>query len=920
MPTPFTTSTSLRLLGRPWALPYVALAAGCSAPPSDLPGEPLGGPSAASYEAHPQPPAILRDVAMVNEDNTWNAPFVPGLRTTQDGRVALRVQGGPDTFSFYLFAPEKLEDPILTGPIGVRLLADPDPVQRVFPPAQVEGVQRVGHHAICDPTLEFPFEGERPNPYPCEDTPQNDCYDFTIVSSISAGFAATMWGTPVTVEVANPKTKDASLERVDLGEPVQGVTIPFAFEWAEAAVTDDGRLLTGRYGGMMRSWTHPETGETFSRRYDLGYSVLPDDASPCDVTGWTDFHPMSHAPFDPHMKGRYGLAAYPFRDTEGQPIDDGEDMGGSYPWIDREGANVFMTGVPGVITEQPHDTFPRRCVVEGCEQFEYDSDFDRGFLVAGAWTHGKLVHLDAKINNVDWSVGLRPDAHVWVDLYKDEEGAPVAVRLGGGRGHSGSPPPSGHPGNENILDSLQNLPNFVPAARPVTPRDVVWVMSTGVATDEVVFDDALDPYAYIVSNMQASITQLRDENGHTMGMPVHWNGQRRQVTAVHPVSNLTPYEIMEGVAEDVHLQNGATSVAFSVPPYGLVEAGTGRAEPVALGGFYGRGFWLNGDSRIRYTIPGDDTVPNAPWYVALFVDPRTTEGATRALLTFPDGTSVRLVDRQTLQYVAGERVLHAVELPVGAAGWMHLAWRVSADHRTLTLLVDGFALDRFQPNQSFFEIGSGELVVGRAADRLSADRDVGVRGWIDDFKVLAHDVDPEVACNHAGGTLVAVVDHAEWATAAARHPAWAHDEVAAAAGRSPGTSYACFHDYSDDLAASLANLPMGTEGVRDAILFPEGPLRAGAPRPDSSGNAFCLSCHTSAGRAGLEFDALVAQPGLLLEDDPRRQPHQPPRRVFGNIPAGWIPPGHGPGSPADASVAPPTGALIDAWVLPPAPR
>jgi hypothetical protein len=49
--------------------------------------------------------------------------------------------------------------------------------------------------------------------------------------------------------------------------------------------------------------------------------------------------------------------------------------------------------------------------------------------------------------------------------------------------------------------------------------------------------------------------------------------------------------------------------------------------------------------------------------VGLFVDPRTTEGATRALISFPDGTSVRLVDRQTLQYVFNERVEHEVALP-----------------------------------------------------------------------------------------------------------------------------------------------------------------------------------------------------------------------------------------------------------------
>lgn len=879
---------------------------------------PLAGPEPATYNRHPEPPAIFRDVAMVDDEGRWKAPYVPGLRTTQDGRVGLRVQGGPDTFSFYLMVPERLQEPIVTGPAGPEILADPTPVRVVFPPAQAPDLQRIGHHAICDPTHEFPAPGERTNPYPCGPELAHDCYDFTVISSISANFEARMWGTDVTVEVAEPKTVGARIVDVTLGEPVAGALLPFSFEWAEVAVTIDGRLLSGRWGGFDRAWTNPQTGEVLRRKYDLGYSFLPDSFEPCDITGWTDFHPISHAPYDPNLQGRYGVAAYPFRDTEGRLIEDGEDMGGSYPWMDREGANVFMTGIPGVLTEQPYDDFPRRCVVEGCERFEYEPDFDRGFLVAGLWTHGRLVHLDGRLNNVDWSVGLRPDAHMHVDLYQQADGTPVSVRFGAGRGHSGDSPPPGHPGNENILDSLQNMPNFWPAARPVTPRDVVWVMSTGVVTDEVVFDDFLDPRAFIVSNMQPSITQLRDAQGRTMGIPRHWNGQRRVVLAPFPVSNLTPYELVHGEYDEVHVQNAATSPLFEVPAYGLVEAGTGRTEPVALGGVHGRGFWLDGDNRIRYEVP-EQAEPGpiaASWYVGIFVDVRTTEGATRALLTFPDGTSVRLVDGDTVQYVADELVWHEVALPASESAWRHLGWRLLDDNRDVTLLVDGFPLDRYAGSRSWFAIEPGELVVGRAGDRSGGARDVGVRGWIDDFKVLAHDVDPEVACNHAGGTLVRVDASAEWAARAARHPEWAHEAVAAAAGHDAGSRYACFHDYSGDYLANLADIPAGTTSIREAILFPEGPLIAGAPRPDSSTNAFCLSCHHEEGNAGLGLGALVYDPGLLLEHDPRRQPLQPLRRVFGNIPAGWIPPGDGPGSPTEAFVAPAEGALVDPWVLP----
>lgn len=878
--------------------------ASCSSPP----GEPLGGPEPLEYDPHPETPTILRNVAMIDDDLEWTQPYVPGLRTTQDGRVGMRIQGGPSSFSFWLFTPEKLEASILPGGDGAQMLADTDPWNVEWPTAAaIENLERVGHHAICDPTLEFPQPGERTNPYACGEGMANDCYDLVIVSSTATtAYRTTMWGTPVTVEVSNPKTVDAQLARVELGETVEGATIDTALEWAEAAVTNDGRLLTGRWGGFGRTWVNPETGESFERMYDFGYSVLPPDAEPCDVTQWTEFHPMSHAPYDPDLIGRYGLAAHPFRDTEGNPIPDGEDMGGSYPWVDREGANVFMTGVPGTIAEQSEERYPRRCVIEGCEDYEEPTDWDRGFMVAGLWTHGKLVHLDGMINNMDWAVGLRPESHWWVELYKNADGSPHEVRFGAGRGNTGTHPPA-FPGNENIMDSLQNLPNFVPAAHPVTPRDVVWVMSTGVATDEIAFDDYLDPRAVILSNMQATITQLRGRNGETLGIPRHNNGQTRELGRIGiPIASEIPYVLDNESDIDLHIQNGATTLAFPVPSYGLVEAGTGRVEPVALGGVKGRGFWLDGTNRIRYELT---EAIESELYIGLYVDPRTTEGATRALFTFPDRTGVRLVDRQTLQYVSRKRVLHEVTLPTSESGWMHLGWRVSEDGMQLTLLVNGYPLERYDADRAFFQLEAGELVVGR-----EREGDAGVRGWIDDFKVLAHAVDPEVACNHAGGTLITAGSGA-WSARAASYPSWAHEEVAAAAGRSGG-QYACYHDYSDDYAAHLGNIPDGSESLRHAITFPEGPLMAGAPRPDSSDNEFCLSCHTSEGQAALGLGALEYRPDVLLEDDPRRQPLQPPRRVFGNIPAGWIPPGHGPGSPMEPMVAPPEGLVIDGWLLP----
>jgi hypothetical protein len=874
-----------------------------------------GGPPAEDYDLHPETPAIERDVAMIDDSMEWTNPFVPGFRTTQDGRIGLRVQGGKPggerletMLSFYLFVPEKLEEPIMPGPPGERMLATAESIDLVFPPALEEGIVRFGHHALCDPTTELPTEGERPNPQPCADTPENDCYELTVVSATSKGTSAQVWGIPVTLEVADPKTADARIVNAALGDPTEGMVIQATNELMEPNVTSDGRLMTGRVGRFMRPWTNPATGEEIFRPYDFMYSQLPEGAAPCDVTGWTELHPMSHAPYDPRMVGTYGLAAYPFRDTEGQPIPDGEDMGGTYPWVDREGANVFMTGVHGRLAEQSEEQYPRRCANAGCDEYEENTDFDRGFMVAGLWTHGKLVHLDGMINNIDWAVGVRPETHWMVDLYKNGDGTMAPVRFGAGRfigRFRGDVFPPGYTDNANILDSLQNLPNQFEHARPVTPRDVVWLMSTGVATDEIAFDDYLDPQALIVSNMQASITQYYDDDGESLSMPHHHNGQVREYSGPIPITAIV--ELQPEEFTEIHLQNAATTLAFPVPSYGEVEAGTGRTEPVALGGVHGRGFWLSGDNAIRYAVPPQDAaMAERELYVGLFVDPRTTEGASRSLLTFPDRSQLRLVDGARAQYMSPSNVLlHEVELPAGE-GFMHLGLRVSEGHQTIELLHDGFPLDRFESDEPLFAIAEGELIVGERKER-----DAGVRGWIDDFVVLIHDVNPEVACNHASGTLVRVDDNGEWAAVAARYPAWAHEEAAAAAGEPTDATFACFLDLSRDYGAHLQNIPAGTEGMREAINFPEGPIRYGAPRPDSSGNGFCLSCHSAEGKAAMGLDALAFRPGVMAEDDPRRQPMQPPRRVFGNIPAGWL-----EGGPAEAMVAPPEGVVMDQWVLP----
>jgi hypothetical protein len=227
-------------------------------------------------------------------------------------------------------------------------------------------------------------------------------------------------------------------------------------------------------------------------------------------------------------------------------------------------------------------------------------------------------------------------------------------------------------------------------------------------------------------------------------------------------------------------------------------------------------------------------------------------------------------------------------------------------------LHNGFPLDRFTPPSPIFQMGSGLFKLGDQGEGGG-----GFRGWIDELKVLVHNVSAEVACNHAQGTLIQVDDNPQWEETARLYPEWAHVELTQALERSrpesdttPSSSlFACFHNYQSDYAAHLKNRPEGTLGLRDALIFPEGPIRADLPRPDSSQNAFCLSCHHAAGKGGMGLEALELKPHLTAEIDPRRQPNQPPRRVFGNIPAHWI-----EGSPDTALQAPSSGIIIDRWI------
>jgi hypothetical protein len=254
-----------------------------------------------------------------------------------------------------------------------------------------------------------------------------------------------------------------------------------------------------------------------------------------------------------------------------------------------------------------------------------------------------------------------------------------------------------------------------------------------------------------------------------------------------------------------------------------------------------------------------------------------------------------------------DRKPYSEMLPDG--GWAHLAWQIRSGGKDVEFLLNGLPYHRFGSDQPLFQLSPGKLTVGAVAG--------GVRGWIDDFIVLAHTVNFETACNHAGGTLIGLTPQSEvrWQYFAQRFPADTHEKITNSLppGATTYPAYANFSDYGKDYGAHLGNIPEGTVSLRQKLHYPEGPLHHNRPRPDSATNAFCLTCHSDAGKGGLSVDALKLNTSLNADKDPRRQPSQPYPRIFGAIPAGLI---DKTGMPTTATKAKPTGDLIDRWLLP----
>lgn len=933
-----------------------------------LPSEPVAEATSPlvnnGVNARPEVPSLFRDVSLIQNGQLLR-PAIPALRTSADGRVGVDVKTAAGKVTFALFRPESLTGPFERSAPGTSILAPIAAADRpnealfhAFNPASGTPVDGLSHVTVCDPSQQWPT-GARANPYTCNGV--DDCYDLTVIAvysyrTFANALRAQLWGTPVTVRVTGPKTAGADIASVTVGAPVAG-PIHVVDNFFEPMITDDGRLLVGRISDTNWTWTHPGNGTVFNQITDIVYSVSDptEGRSPCDVNQWHTLNPITYAHDDPDMSA-YGIAKYPFRDSENNAIVPGVDIHGTYPWIDRQGNNLFFTTVDSTnyywngTTVAPR--YPVSCVTPGCpvpttlgtiDDVEFGTEM-RGVAFAGLWSHGKIVLLDNAMNNIDFGHHRDDEGHRFLDVFAPGTEPPGVsppaggvsgqVRAGTGRDNSTLDVPVGMTQNTTFIDSHQNLFNHSVDMHPATPRDVVWTMNTGRGSAELAFDDYLDEGSFIVSEMSASLT--------------HAGGYSNRHRYNDGFDRTAPSQ-GQGFTLEPRVQNAAAPVptSWAVPTYGALEGGA-RIEPTALGGIIGKGLWLDGCTApseacgdgtdyIDYTIPDQaplgKIVSEYPWYVGLFVDARFdatgNDSVVRELLKFPDGSRVVLRGRDELGYVdATGAVLKLINLPAGKIayqGWSHLGFQVTNQGHAVTLYLDGQAYATWSnANKTLFGMtdGAGEshLYVGGHAGMPALHQ--GFRGWIDEFKVIAGAPSPEVACNHAHGTLVGLpAAYAGSLTAlAALYPAWSHAALSAlltAKGMPTFPTYACNHDYASLLDSGVrVSLPptdgvTSTVSIRASLLFPEGPLVHDLPRPNnSSTNKFCLSCHSATGLGGLSTAALTYDAGTLMHDDPRRQPSQPPRLIYGYFPLGYA----GNTNPSQDAGA--SGMSLDAWVNP----
>ncbi|MBX7098140.1 MAG: hypothetical protein K1X89_10535 [Myxococcaceae bacterium] len=841
----------------------------------------------------PPPPLGHRSVRLGSDvKGQYLRPVIPAFRTSPDGRVALLSAE---------IASHKLE----------VLRAAPVVQHHKDLAARLIGTSRVNLHARFESRMpagttasgaEFLCQPEAKMPFACGTSDRDDCYRLVLIHERErSDTSLQLFSIPIFVRVQNPKTVKAEIAevRVDLDRIEASDPLPFGL-MAELVSTADGRMIAGRIlagpgDGFGATLTYRLAGgREATNQFSLFYAYSD---TPCDVRTWfgreagvfTSLRPIPAAAFDPRLTPRYGLAARPLRDTLGRELGETDVLAGSYPWLDREGNNLFFSSTNPMPFSQDATQGRWPAKREG-KPLQFVGTAPRGFSVVGSWTQGKVVLLDGLINNDD--SGFGPEDTHQLGLYRSTtERLAVRVNGGGKDGTSELQLPDAK-GNNHHIESLENRLGMHTGSLPVTPRDVVWQVTRGLMTDEIAFDDYMDPHVVLFAEMNAAVRVQPDDARN--GSYLDGFGKRDGAFVHDP--------------QDIVLQNAATSRVYAALGNGRLD-GPGRIEPVALGGVRGRGLFLDAQTQLRFDVPAalEPQVAGKAYLVSAFVDARDALAGARHVLTLDDAVAplvVTLRDGQVLSLTQGAEAPVRVDLGCAVGSWVgrwhHLGLLVEPSG-AVTVLVDGNPVER-RRLATPHPLRAGTLRFGRGSDGTA-----GVRGWYDEARVvvdgkaqLTASGSIELLCNYARGLSLGVHADSTLRARAERVP-FARTRAAELGYRASQGLLWCATDFDRPFGVGRQAVPDAAHVtvLRDEILL-EGtqPLRFDRARPDSRGRSFCASCHLTRAEDPGRTDGLAVQaltPGMVnVADDPRTQPMQPPSpgndgaQALGVIPAQWV--------------------------------
>ncbi len=761
---------------------------------------------------------IQRNPANFNKYET-KTPHIPIHDMTQDGRVGILKRSVPGGAPIYILKPERVLNYLTdsaNGTVGARIidssanaLFNSDLLKAYYP--QISTNYLAERTFLCEKTL------KRRNPYICSG--DRDCYDVTFITRFNYAPTGTVLSpnqmnsylvaVDATLKVRNPKTSIAGVELLTTHFNTRRIGPPLPYpKVAEPVVVGDNRLLIVRLG--KANDLNLSDGTPSQDGINIVYSTYPAiDASgqqteQCDVTKWTpqNMHPIAHAHYDTtnKMKERYKFARYPFRDSLGKLLLGDHDLGGSYQWMDKNATNLFYTAIGtdnfyntnsgSLQTPYAEPTVANYFFPDNLLEIDFveeKSSPTAGITMLGFWTHGKAVLIDGQLNNSDYNfriadrVDSGSDIHVqrFLDLYSQESAsyvlrAPAGQEfepVGGVRERGDAFDPNEYHNqlslNSSFLGSVENRFTYVKAMFPVTIRDVVWHFGSTRHTEELVFDDYINPYMFINAEMTAPVGQpLTNSMSYYDGI---LNGRKQPQVPFVDVEQPQNGQLL--------FQNAATALTYfmRVPRYG-VPYGNLRMEPIAKGGIYGKGVWFDGGSGIRFPIPVQtgliNTADRRDWYVSAFFDPREVDASAkeRVLWSLSSGEKVLLIkansgtsepnvayDLIALRDSENRTIAQfnfVDSLKIRNKKWNHIAIQFFSESLPV-LFIDGYRAGNFVPAPgvtlstiiNFFKVlGTGSINLG--ATHLG---EAGVRGWLDDFKVIAASPTSEERCNHARG-------------------------------------------------------------------------------------------------------------------------------------------------------------------------